>query len=83
MNSRRRGGHDASGETTEDQMDTMGETGVVQKWLVRGGYGYLPSATNGNGTWGDPPPTPTPTSTPTPTVTPTVTPTPTTTSGAD
>ena len=53
--------------------DTVAETGVLQKWFVRGGYGYLPGALEGFADWGDPPPTATPTATPTPT--PTVTPT--------
>ena len=46
--------------------DSVAETGLVQKWFVRGGYGYLPSAAEGAASWGDPPPTPTPTPTPTP-----------------
>ncbi|RKY16669.1 MAG: hypothetical protein DRQ55_17545 [Planctomycetota bacterium] len=50
--------------------DTVTETGDLQKWFVRGGYGYLPS-TAGAASWGDPPPTPTPTPTPTATPTPT------------
>ena len=45
--------------------DTVTESGELQKWFVRGGYGHLPS-TAGAPTWGDPPPTPTPTPTPTP-----------------
>ena len=59
--------------------DLVDETGVIQKWFVRGGYGYLPSAAEGLADWGDPPPTATPTATPTvtPTATPTTTPTPT------
>jgi hypothetical protein len=57
-------------------IDTVAETGVLQKWFVRGGYGYLPSAAEGLADWGDPPPTATPTATPTvtPTATPTATP---------
>lgn len=57
--------------------DSAAETGILQKWFVRAGYGYLPSAVAGAADWGDPPPTPTPTPSPTPTVTPTPTPTPT------
>ena len=39
--------------------DTVLETGVLQKWFVRSGLGYLPSAAAGAASWGDPPPTPT------------------------
>ena len=49
--------------------DTVTESGDLQKWFVRAGYGHLPSAAAG-ATWDDPPPTPTPSPTPTPTPTP-------------
>lgn len=55
--------------------DTVTETGILQKWFVRGGYGYLPSTAAGPD-WPDPPPTPTPSPTPSPTPTATPTPTP-------